>query len=248
MKTVLTCIRSVHTTQAMMLQLTNALFSTLRNTIAGLFVYFEFLFFSAQFCCLYSAKRQPKFNKDFIIILGCKVKSDGTPLPLLRGRIDRAIRFYREQLEHSGKQAFFIPSGGKGDDEVISEAECMENYLIKQGIDKHLILPETKAKTTLENMRFSAQIAAENVENPQLVFSTTNYHVFRSGILSRKAGVKAAGIGAKTKWYFWPNAQVREFIGLLAHEYKRNIAVFLIVSLLVPLLTNLGMIFQWMMG
>ena len=130
--------------------------SVLRNSIAGIFVYFECVFLSSQFCCLYSAKREPHYNKDYIIILGCKIRADGTPLPLLRGRIDRAIRFYRDQLEHTGKQARFIPSGGQGNDEVMSEAESMRRYLIEQGIDDSLILPETKATTTLENMRFSA--------------------------------------------------------------------------------------------
>ncbi len=34
----------------------------------------------------------------------------------------------------------------------------------------------------------------------------------------------AVGVGAKTKWYFWPNAAVREFVGLLtAHRLKQAI-------------------------
>ena len=32
----------------------------------------------------------PKYYKDFIIILGSKIKSDGTLTPLLKGRVDRA--------------------------------------------------------------------------------------------------------------------------------------------------------------
>ena len=222
--------------------------SVLRNTIAGLFVYFECIFFSSQFCCLYSAKREPQYNKDYIIILGCKIRADGTPLPLLRGRIDRAIRFYRDQLEHTGKQARFIPSGGQGSDEVMSEAESMRRYLIEQGIDDSLILPETKATTTLENMRFSAEIAEKHTDHPRLVFSTTNYHVFRSGILSRKVGLKAAGIGQKTKWYFWPNAQIREFIGLLVSEYKINLIIVALIGASAALFSNIGTVIEWMLN
>ena len=41
------------------------------------------------------------------------------------------------------------------------------------------------------------------------------------------AELKAEGMGAQTKWYFWPNAAVREFVGLLSkHKYKQ-ILVFL---------------------
>lgn len=222
--------------------------SVLRNSIAGIFVYFECVFLSSQFCCLYSAKREPHYNKDYIIILGCKIRADGTPLLLLRGRIDRAIRFYRDQLEHTGKQARFIPSGGQGNDEVMSEAESMRRYLIEQGIDDSLILPETKATTTLENMRFSAEIAEKHTDHPRLVFSTTNYHVFRSGILSRKVGLKAAGIGQKTKWYFWPNAQIREFIGLLVSEYKINLIIVALISVSAALFANIGTVIEWMLN
>ena len=56
------------------------------------------------------------------------------------------------------------------------------------------------------------------------VFSTTNYHVFRSGICSARVRMRAEGVGARTKWYFWPNASVREFVCLLvAHKRKQAI-------------------------
>jgi uncharacterized SAM-binding protein YcdF (DUF218 family) len=158
------------------------------------------------------------------MILGCKVKNDGTPTPLLRGRIDRAVEFYKKQTASGEKTPYFIPSGGKGSDEVISEGECMKNYLIENGIDESIIFPETESTTTLENMKFSKKIADEHKENANILFSTTNYHIFRSGILSAKAGLRADGIGAKTKWYFWPNAAVREFVGLLtAHKLKQGL-------------------------
>ena len=36
----------------------------------------------------------------------------------------------------TGKDIIFVPSGGKGDDEVISEAQAIKNYLMEQGIDE----------------------------------------------------------------------------------------------------------------
>ena len=36
--------------------------------------------------------------------------------------------------------------------------------------------------------------------------------------------MRAVGMGADTKWYFWPNAAVREFVGLLtAHRLKQGL-------------------------
>ena len=212
----------------------------LRVITSSIFVYFECIMLAVGLCCFYCVKFKPAFDKDFIIILGCKIRADGTPLPLLRGRIDRAIRFYKDQLEATGKKACFIPSGGQGEDEIMSEAESMKNYLLEQGIDSELILPETKSTTTLENMLFSSEIAKERAEESKIVFSTTNYHIFRSGMFSNKAGLKADGIGAKTKWYFWPNALIREFIGILVSEFKINIAVILAVVALSALFTNYG--------
>ena len=50
------------------------------------------------------------------------------------------------------------------------------------------------------------------------------YHVFRSGLKARRVKMRALGMGAKTKWYFWPNAAVREFVGLLTqHRVKQGL-------------------------
>ncbi len=219
--------------------------AVIRTVISSAFVYFECLLFAAMYCTQYAAKYEPKYNQDFIVILGCKIRDDGTPFPLLRGRIDRALEFYYKQLEKTGRQACFVPSGGKGNDEIISEAESMKNYLLEKGIDESIIYPETASSTTLENMKFSKEIADEHKENANILFSTTNYHVFRSGMLSAKAGMKADGIGAKTKWYFWPNAQMREFIGLLISEWKINILFIVLTILLSTLFANISTVINW---
>ena len=86
---------------------------------------------------LVSAKHKPKNDKDYIIILGCKIKEDGTLLPLLKSRVDKAIEFASIQRHNTGKDIIFIPSGGKGNDEVISEAEAMKNYLLEKKINKN---------------------------------------------------------------------------------------------------------------
>ena len=214
--------------------------AVIRAVVSSGFVYFECILFAAMACTQYAAKYEPKYNQDFIVILGCKVGRDGKPLGLLRGRIDRALEFYNKQLEKTGKKAFFIPSGGQGSDEPVSEALCMKNYLMEKGIPEDEIFPETNSTNTLENMMFSKRIADEHKKNSNILFATTNYHIFRSGIYSAKAGMRADGIGAKTKWYFWPNAQMREFIGLLASEWKTNILFILTIVAVSALFANIS--------
>ena len=72
-----------------------------------------------------AARYEPEPDKDFLIILGCGFRKDGTPSPLLRGRLDRALRFAEKQEAATGKAPIFVTSGGQGPDEVCSESACM---------------------------------------------------------------------------------------------------------------------------
>ena len=130
----------------------------------------------------------------------------------------------------------FIPSGGQGNDESTSEAEAMRRFLLKKGVDGERIVPEEKSKNTRQNFKFSKKLIKDN--NAQVAFATTGYHVFRSGVLAREAGLHAEGIGAKTKWYYYIPATIREFIAEIVSEKWRhifNLVVinFAIISLLV---------------
>ena len=60
----------------------------------------------------------------------------------------------------------------------------------------------------------------------KIAFSTTNYHVFRGGLLARRVKMRAVGMGAETKWYFRPNASVREFVGLLTEHKLKQAVIF----------------------
>ncbi|MBQ4371691.1 MAG: hypothetical protein II803_04690, partial [Firmicutes bacterium] len=60
----------------------------------------------------------------------------------------------------------------------------------------------------------------------KIAFSTTNYHVFRSGLCARRVKMRAQGMGAKTRWWFWPNAAVREFVGLLTEHRLKQALIF----------------------
>lgn len=198
------------------------------------FTYLLSMIIGSSVCALYAARKKPDHDRTHIIILGCSIAKDGTPLPLLRGRIDRAIEFSKQQNEKTGRQVKFVPSGGQGSDEVISEALCMKNYLLSQGIAEDLIITEDRSTSTQENMRFSGELISRDCDEAKLIFSTSSYHVLRSGIIAAEEGLKTQGVGCRTKWYFWPNAFVREFIGLMYSKKKQHIIwlVFFIVSII----------------
>lgn len=192
------------------------------NTAATIYLYFECMVIGTIVADAFAAKYEPEKNVDFLIILGCGLRRDGTLTPLLRGRVERAIRFYERQKAQTGKELIFIPSGGQGADEVVSESSAMKRYLTERGIPEEQILEENRSASTFENMKFSKEIIQAINPNGNVAFSTTNYHVFRSGIFARRVKMRAVGMGAETKWYFWPNAAVREFAGLLSkHRGKQ---------------------------
>ncbi len=202
---------------------------TVRNVYCTAYAYFECMLLGAIICGLKAAGHVPEGPVDYIVILGCGFRKDGTLPPLLRGRVDRAISFWKEQKE-KGKTPKLVPSGGQGANEVMAEAEAMRRYLISQDVPEECILPEKQSKNTYENMVFSKKLIENENKNARVIFSTTNYHVFRSGVWASLAGLDAEGIGSKTKWWFWPNAFMRECVGLLANRWKEELAllVFLV--------------------
>ncbi len=206
------------------------------NLLAAVYLYFECMLLGTIVADAIAARHEPETDKDFIIILGCGLKSDGTPLPLLRGRIDRALDFYNKQLDLTGKAPVLVASGGKGPDEAIAESTAIKNYLLDRGVPEDRIIEESRSTDTLENMRFSKELIFGINPEAKIAFSTTNYHVFRSGIFARRVKMRAVGMGAGTKWYFWPNAAVREFAGLLTkHRVKQAVILCAMIALYVAL-------------
>ena len=207
------------------------------NSVVASAIAFGFsLLIGSSLCAWAAAHHTPSMPRDFLIVLGCGLRPDGSPTPLLAGRVDAALDYARKQQEAGHDAPTFVPSGGKGDDERWAEAESMRRYLAENGVDEALIIPEDKSTSTRENFRFSAEKIAEawedRPENPRVAFSTTNYHVFRSYVFAHEAGLDAEGIAAPTKLYFWPNAFLREFVGLLAARRVPLLLMFLLISAL----------------
>ena len=211
---------------------------TFTEGVISMFVaYLECILIGTVIFGIKAAKHIPKFNKDYILILGCQLMDDGSLTPLLRSRADRALEFARMQKEKTGREIVFVPSGGQGADEVIAEADAIKNYLVSVGIPEERILSENRSVNTNENIANSMELIREHADGKdvQTAFSTTNYHVFRAGLIAERQGAHLEGIGSSTKRYFWINAFVREFIATLVSERKKHISVIAAVTLMIAL-------------
>lgn len=202
--------------------------------------YFECFLVGTMVLGWYAARHVPSYDKDYVIILGCSIDKRGGLLPLLKGRVNRAIRFAWDQEIATGKPMKYVPSGGQGTNEVMSEGSAMELYLLTRGAESYEVMPEKASKSTWENMVFSKKLIDAVKPDAKVAFATTNYHILRSGILARRAGLDAEGIAGDTKWYFWPNGFVREFFAILTMNVKAHVFVAIVTALCCALLGGVG--------
>ena len=197
------------------------------NMISSIVTYLECILLGTIINGIMTAVHIPKFDKDYILILGCQVRKNGKLTKLLQSRANRAVVFAKLQKDATGKDIIFVPSGGKGSDETIAEGEAIKRYLMKFGIKEDHIIAETESRNTEQNFKYSIAKIREHhgSDDFKVAFATNNYHVFRSGMLAEQLGIKAEGIGSKTKSYFWINAFVREFIATIYKEKRTHLKV-----------------------
>jgi len=162
-----------------------------------------------------------KRDFDYVIIHGSGLLRGREVSKLLADRIDKAIEVYGKDPT----PPILIPSGGKGRDEEISEAEAMEQYLIEHGIPKERIIREDRSTTTRENLVFSKKIIDERAADPYVALVTSNYHVYRALSLCDDIDLECTGIGAHVARYYWPSALLREFAAIMSK--KKNLLIFI---------------------
>ena len=79
-------------------------------------------------------------------------------------------------------------------EQKISEAEIIKRFLVNNGIDENRILLEDKSTTTYENFDFALKIiendSGKTVNDTKIAFLTSDYHVFRSGVIAKQMGIK----------------------------------------------------------
>lgn len=171
-----------------------------------------------------------------VIVLGAGLLAGRVP-PLLAGRLRQAVTAAAER-SRSTARTLIVPSGGRGADEPRPEGEAMAEWLREHGVQSDDLLVEDRARTTEENLRYSAELLQQRgVPEPYLIV-TNNYHAPRAAMLARRLGIDAQAIGSPTALYFWPSAYMREFVAVMVrHKW---------LVLLAALPVALMMLFTWL--
>ena len=145
---------------------------------------------------------------DYIVVLGAKV--NGTqPGGALRNRIQVAYEYWEQNPD-----TLIIASGGQGDDEGISEAECIFNSLTQKGVPAESIILEDKSTSTYENLSNSMELIEG--EDARIGIVTNNFHIYRSlKIAQGIGGAEFHGIYVHTSHLSFPHYMLREYFGVI---------------------------------
>ena len=174
------------------------------------------LFFSVQVLISSAASQTAPADLDCIIVLGAKV--NGTqPSGALSQRIEAAYRYLSDN-----PGTVCIATGGQGDDEGISEAECIRRGLTSLGIPDDRIILEDAATDTATNFTNSFLLMPEGTVKAGVV--TNDFHVLRALMTARElSDLDFYGISARSTPWGYIHYSLREFcalaVGIISGEF-----------------------------
>lgn len=151
-----------------------------------------------------------------VVVLGSRVIGRRVP-PLLAARLS-AARDVRDEVVAAGGDPLLVPSGGQGRGEEVSEGEAMAAWLTGAGVPASAVVPETRARTTRENVEFSLALlehARPGVDLGRPVLVTNGYHVLRAATIAKDLGIEVSLRAAPTSSYFLPSALLREYVAVV---------------------------------
>lgn len=170
-------------------------------------------------CMIIAMKIKPSADAT-AIILGAQVKPWGASR-LLKQRIAAAENYL---FHHPDAKA--IASGGQGNNEPMSEAECIYRDLIADGVDPDRIYIENRSVNTEQNLLYSAAVIKSHQLNADIATVSDSYHQLRARIIAHKID-PAIRVGAcntvntKFGYFVYPSYFVREWIAVPVEIFKK---------------------------
>ncbi|MBE6976200.1 MAG: YdcF family protein [Ruminococcaceae bacterium] len=141
-----------------------------------------------------AAHRELSEVPEYIVVLGAGLRGSD-PSPILSDRIHTAYAYLTEHPE-----VICIASGGQGENEDISEAQCIFEHLTEMGISEERIWLEDKSTSTWENFKFTLALIEEKTGGrpEKLGVLSNDFHLFRAGMFAEECGITPIGISAPT--------------------------------------------------
>ena len=140
---------------------------------------------------------------DCILVLGCGVKSNGTPSDMLKDRLLRSIELYNQKSAPK-----LLMSGDHGQPDY-DEVNTMKNYAKEKGVPSVDIFMDHAGFSTYESIYRAKEIFGAD----KIVIVTQKYHLHRALYIAKKLGVEAYGVSSDQRTYIGQNARnIREIL------------------------------------
>lgn len=152
-----------------------------------------------------------------VIVLGARVYEDGVSLSL-KNRLDEA---YDYLIENPGAKC--VVTGGQGDNEPWPEALAEKEYLTDKGIDPSRIILEDKSTSTIENLKFAAELMTQEGLPMEAVIVTQGFHEFRATSMAKEAGFVSYARKCRTDPILYPTYYSRELMAITKYYLMKII-------------------------
>ena len=130
-------------------------------------------------------------NVSCILVLGCRVRSDGAPGGMLADRLDVGISLYRD-----GVAPKLLMSGDHGGAEY-DEVNAMKQYAIERGVTSSDVFMDHAGFSTYDSLYRAKEIFGA----ARIVIVTQGYHLYRALYIARSLGIEAYGVAADLHTY-----------------------------------------------
>lgn len=140
---------------------------------------------------------------DCIVVLGCLVRSDGTPSDMLADRLRRGIALYED-----GAAPKLLMSGDHGRTSY-DEVNAMKQVAMEAGVPSSDIFMDHAGFSTYETIYRAKEIFGAD----KIIIVTQEYHLYRALYIAQQLGVEAYGVNADYRSYSGQtNRDVREVL------------------------------------
>ena len=136
---------------------------------------------------------------DAIVVLGARLRPDGSPSGAIRRRVELGVRLYQERTA----PLLLMSGGGRG---PTAEADVMARLAEAAGVPPAALVIEAASRNTVENASFCARLLRDR-RLRRIVLVSDRVHLPRAAMLFRLAGLRVigrAGVSARS----WPAAIV----------------------------------------
>lgn len=154
-----------------------------------------------------SSEEASRLDKvDYVLVLGCGVREDGTPSRMLYERLKTGAQV----LERQSGASLLLTGDNSG--ESYNELAVMKKVSIENGVEESQMTIDDYGFSTYESLKN----AKEKFGAKKIIIITQPYHMYRALYIANKLGIEAYGVTAYLPFY------LRQILWSLREILARN--------------------------